>query len=76
MDIIIVIVAVLVLTAMIIVSFVIVIIIFRINTCKQTIRAKTNISPPKEGRISLNKDQIDKIYKHAQKIISLHHYKN
>ena len=39
------------------------------------IRAKTNISPPEEKRILLNKDQINKINKLAQKIISLHQYK-
>ena len=41
----------------------------------KTIRAKTNISPPEEKRILLNKDQINKINKLTQKIISLHQYK-
>ena len=42
----------------------------------KTISAKTNISPPKQNRISLNENQTNKIYKLAQKIILLHKYKS
>jgi hypothetical protein len=41
----------------------------------KNIKAKSNIRPPKDKLVKLNKNHISKIYKYADKIIKLHNYK-
>ena len=41
----------------------------------KNIKAKSNIRPPQDKLVKLNKNQISKIYKYADKIIKLHKYK-